>query len=118
MISNFHVSRKHVTLVDLNEDISFEEPKSGALNNDGTFQCASSNEIIPQEYFNDDYCDCDDGSDEPFTNACSHILTSRFVFLFKDKKNNFHFVINLFFFSFKGFYVAQTVHKKAFLRRV
>uniref|UniRef100_A0A1E1WYM2 Putative glucosidase ii beta subunit n=1 Tax=Amblyomma aureolatum TaxID=187763 RepID=A0A1E1WYM2_9ACAR len=35
-----------------------------------TFKCLYSAGVIGFEQVNDDYCDCDDGSDEPGTNAC------------------------------------------------
>lgn len=34
------------------------------------FTCVNSGEKIPFDQVNDDYCDCEDGSDEPSTNAC------------------------------------------------
>lgn len=37
----------------------------------GEFFCISSGEKIPYNQLNDDYCDCEDGSDEPSTGACS-----------------------------------------------
>ncbi|XP_064652854.1 glucosidase 2 subunit beta-like [Lineus longissimus] len=37
---------------------------------DGKFTCFVSKENIPFDHVNDDYCDCDDGSDEPGTSAC------------------------------------------------
>lgn len=37
---------------------------------DGQFRCRSSGEEISYSQVNDDYCDCQDGSDEPSTDAC------------------------------------------------
>ncbi|XP_034828557.1 uncharacterized protein [Maniola hyperantus] len=34
------------------------------------FKCRKSDQRIPYEQMNDDYCDCEDGTDEPSTNAC------------------------------------------------
>ena len=40
--------------------------------NKDEFRCLDSNQRFPMSYVNDDYCDCDDGSDEPGTSACSN----------------------------------------------
>ncbi|XP_053605817.1 uncharacterized protein LOC128672592 [Plodia interpunctella] len=36
----------------------------------GEFKCLHSDRKIPYEQVNDDYCDCEDGTDEPSTRAC------------------------------------------------
>ena len=36
------------------------------------FRCADKSLAIPISFVNDDYCDCPDGSDEPFTAACAN----------------------------------------------
>ena len=36
----------------------------------GLWPCLDNREIIPFNMVNDDYCDCQDGSDEPSTSAC------------------------------------------------
>mmetsp|Transcript_9151 Transcript_9151/g.11332 ORF Transcript_9151/g.11332 Transcript_9151/m.11332 type:complete len:188 (+) Transcript_9151:146-709(+) len=46
--------------------------------NDEQFQCRDGSAIFPLDMFNDDYCDCRDGSDEPGTAACSHLVSSKF----------------------------------------
>jgi len=46
------------------------------------FRCLKGNQKFPIDFVNDDYCDCDDGSDEPGTSACSN---GRF-YCKKDKK--------------------------------
>ncbi|KXS16355.1 hypothetical protein M427DRAFT_134363 [Gonapodya prolifera JEL478] len=43
------------------------DPKNGTQM---TFVCLSGKQRIPLSALNDDYCDCDDGSDEPGTSAC------------------------------------------------
>lgn len=37
----------------------------------GSFRCEDGSDI-PLSYIDDDFCDCDDGSDEPRTSACSN----------------------------------------------
>jgi hypothetical protein len=34
--------------------------------------------LLTFERINDDYCDCDNGTDEPGTGACSHLINSEF----------------------------------------
>lgn len=46
-------------------------PEAGVLYNPASdFSCLDGSNTIPFIQVNDDYCDCDDGSDEPGTSAC------------------------------------------------
>ena len=42
---------------------------------DRRFHCLDGVQVLPYDRLNDDYCDCDDGSDEPGTSACSGVVT-------------------------------------------
>lgn len=42
------------------------------------FQCLNNPHL--QGVLNDDFCDCPDGSDEPLTSACSHLLVGLKLF--------------------------------------
>eukprot|EP01134_Creolimax_fragrantissima_P003068 CFRG3068T1 len=46
------------------------------------FRCANGESYFARSQYNDDYCDCEDGSDEPSTNACG---TSPIKFRCNDK---------------------------------
>ncbi|PZC82768.1 hypothetical protein B5X24_HaOG209866 [Helicoverpa armigera] len=39
-------------------------------NHQNEFKCLKSDQKIPFEQVNDDFCDCEDGTDEPSTSAC------------------------------------------------
>jgi len=47
-------------------------PNNAHLYTEGQFQCADGTQNFPISFVNDDYCDCNDGSDEPGTSACSN----------------------------------------------
>jgi len=49
------------------------------------FQCTSN--LNQKAVLNDNYCDCADGSDEPNTSACSHLLVGKRVFTCNNVKN-------------------------------
>eukprot|EP00937_MAST-01D_sp_MAST-1D-sp2_P001197 g1197.t1 len=49
--------------------VAFQPAQPGA---DGALRCSDGSAALDAAQLNDDYCDCDDGSDEPRTSACSH----------------------------------------------
>uniref|UniRef100_A0A7S3NPP4 Glucosidase 2 subunit beta n=1 Tax=Aureoumbra lagunensis TaxID=44058 RepID=A0A7S3NPP4_9STRA len=45
---------------------------------EGAIACDDGWNIVESERINDDFCDCDDGHDEPRTSACSRVSSSRY----------------------------------------
>lgn len=54
------------------------------------FKCIDSNKIFPINFVNDDYCDCDDGSDEPGTSACPNGRWGFFLYFSTLSHSKFH----------------------------
>ena len=52
--------------------------RAAARGSDGIIRCADGSQSLETGQINDDYCDCDDGSDEAKTSACAHIAFARF----------------------------------------
>lgn len=48
----------------------FQLPEASLYAPDKEFMCFDGSQTIPFTHVNDDYCDCQDGSDEPGTSAC------------------------------------------------
>ncbi|CAK1543788.1 unnamed protein product [Leptosia nina] len=68
-----HVRSEHDKYINENgllRGVYFNQVKDYRPDSKNEFKCRSSKQQIPFEYVNDDFCDCDDGTDEPSTNAC------------------------------------------------
>ena len=63
LCSSIHTSPKNIVGVPQSKKTRYS-PSSGE------FDCIDLSDSIPFSQVNDDFCDCDDGSDEPGTSAC------------------------------------------------
>ena len=48
------------------------KPSEQYLYDTKPFKCDGGSKILKQKQINDDYCDCNDGTDEPGTSACDN----------------------------------------------
>ncbi|XP_078492997.1 uncharacterized protein LOC100181130 isoform X1 [Ciona intestinalis] len=52
--------------------VKVEHRKFYVPSKEGLFTCFAGNQSVPWSAVNNDYCDCEDGSDEPGTSACKN----------------------------------------------
>ena len=53
---------------------------------EGGLACDGGYTAVPSSYINDDYCDCNDGADEPRTSACSGFTTTKLFACADDRR--------------------------------
>ncbi|XP_062589680.1 glucosidase 2 subunit beta-like isoform X3 [Saccostrea cucullata] len=76
-MNSFHLVYLFVTVCVVNgkmrpRGVSISMASKYQPNEQNKFHCINGVGEIPYEHLNDDYCDCDDGTDEPGTSACSN----------------------------------------------
>lgn len=65
---------KYINELGLIRGVLFSHVMLYRTGKDDFFKCLKSKQTIPYSQLNDDYCDCDDGSDEPSTGACPNSI--------------------------------------------
>lgn len=74
LITVAFIVRQITWLDDLTEDyvrgVHVKQARFYVPNENGKFQCLVNGKFIDFVKVNDDYCDCEDGTDEPGTDAC------------------------------------------------
>ncbi|OWR43676.1 glucosidase 2 subunit beta like protein [Danaus plexippus plexippus] len=61
---------KYINIHGIIRGVYFRNVKEYRPDSNNEFSCLTSHQKIPIEQLNDDFCDCEDGSDEPSTTAC------------------------------------------------
>ena len=52
--------------------VAWGDSDHGVVGSDEYFACDDESHLVPVAFVNDDFCDCEDGSDENATSACAH----------------------------------------------
>ncbi|XP_073952724.1 uncharacterized protein [Choristoneura fumiferana] len=63
-------SDKYINMNGVIKGVLYYDMPKYRPNSKGQFKCLKAEQYIPFEQVNDDYCDCEDSSDEPSTSAC------------------------------------------------